>query len=168
LTSKALETHLGNVLVVGWPRSDSSIASFRVCLEKICENINEELCIKHTIDPNVKDEKLDIIAWKTIDNRSGKIIILVNCAAGKNWKDKTRELSRAVWGDFISFPFHPLKALAFPYIDNSIWRKTSLEAGLLLDRLRLTKLIPIHSRFPLRNEIVNWLKNKIDNLPWSD
>jgi len=168
LTFKALEAHFGNALVVGWPRSDSSIASFKVCLTQICENINEEPCIEHTIDPNVKDEKLDVIAWRTIDNRSGKIIILVNCAAGKNWHDKRRELSRSVWRDYISFPFQPLKAFAFPYVENSKWRKTSLEAGLLLDRLRLTKLIPIHSRFSLRIAIMNWLNNKVDNLPWND
>lgn len=161
VTYYALRNYVGNAVMIGFPRTGLSPTSFNKCLDYICSCIKEKRT-ERSPSSNVKDENVDIIAWKDLDDRSGKTVVFAQCASGKNWREKTREICFSVWRDYVEFPFEPAKAFAFPYIDNSNWRRTLQESeGFVLDRLRLSELILDSDISGLRTEISKWIEDKV-------
>lgn len=166
LTASALEAYIGKSIIIGSPREDPAPSSFADCLEYICREIGERPRKDPEITPKAQDDKVDIIAWNTIDNRAGKVIVLANCATGKNWQGKERELRIRDWNDYIQWPFSPFRAFAYPYVRISGWYTLSRGGGLLFDRLRISKFAKIKKEEPLRNELISWIKEKKDKIPW--
>lgn len=168
LTETALGNYVGKAIGIGSPRTDPVPGNFKRCLEYVCGNIKEPLRLDPPTTPDVKDDKVDIVAWKPLDDRIGKIVLLANCASGEDWQGKTTEISEGLWSAYIDSPFRPIRAFAFPYVglDSMAWRRTSLEGGLILDRLRLLKLAPSHNRLPYRKNLIEWSERMVRKLPW--
>ena len=92
-----------------------------------------------------KDEGIDLIAWKSnIDGRRGHMFLLGQCACGDNWLGKFDDANP----DKIRKWFHPM-TLIFPpkklfftpfHAVDSVLEQASREAGIVLDRIRLTLL----------------------------
>ena len=168
VTELALQTYVGETIVTGSPRQEGVPASFDACLGYLCGKLGEDKRAKPCSTEHTKDDGLDVIAWKPLDGRSGKLIVLTQCAAGADWRNKTKELSTNVWDEYVEWPLTPLRAFAFPYINNKDWRRLSLEGGLLLDRLRLSLLCERRLRGRFRHELERWIEGKIDSLPVTD
>ena len=168
LTETALTNYVGRAIGIGSPRVTPVPRSFERCLQLVCENIKEPVRLDPPTTPDVKDDKVDIVAWKPIDDRMGKIVLLANCAAGEDWHGKTTDISEGLWSAYIDSPFRPIRTFAFPYVglDARVWRRTSLEGGLVLDRLRLVRLAPSHNKLPFRRDLIDWCNKMIIRLPW--
>nr|WP_299167518.1 hypothetical protein [uncultured Allomuricauda sp.] len=96
-----------------------------------------------------KDRNLDLFAWKSFDDeRAGQIIMLVQCAAGHNWKTKLTELSLRAWELYIHFAAAPIKGFTIPNIISNVedLLEHSRDAGVLFDRTRLYKNICVTER----------------------
>jgi len=95
ITSEAMKNYLqGGAAVFGHPRN--------IRLRDMCGAIGE----KFNCDPPRyrKDRKLDVLAWKPFgDCRASQIVILMQCAAGHNWRSKLPELSIDAWRRYIHF-----------------------------------------------------------------
>ena len=173
LVTEAMKNYLGFAINIGAPRRDGLPTSFDKCLEYVCQQINER---KGPRDPLIhwrKDGGVDVIAWSPIDDRSGQVIVLMQCTAGGKWVKKTSDINLKKWNKLIDFAADPVRALAFPgvYCTSSTeledrWLDYSWDGGILLDRLRIASLVRTKTRSikRIRNELVNWSQNQIDNV----
>lgn len=95
----------------------------------------------------VKDEGLDFVVWKKIDSRKGSLFIIGQCACGNtDWHQKDQDIDGLLkkigrWLRKISY-VPPVRAFALPHpiTANNIFSTLTDNAGLTLDRLRLTKI----------------------------
>lgn len=125
----------------------------------------DELKEKHhpNILQNYKEglPRSDIIAWKPIDDRYGKIILIIQCKSGKNWR-KGLPVNMKVWKTNIGdFSADPIKAFAIAdlLIEDEDVDRYSKEKGLIFDRLRIVKLLA-----NTKNDELAEIRQKIDNL----
>lgn len=129
----AIKRYLGgDAILYGFPENQK--------LSKIATDMGETFIIEPR--PRYKDRGVDVLAWKSWnDRRPSQIVILMQCAAGHNWKDKTTELPVDAWNEYIHWACSPIKAFSIPYIisDETEFHDISKEAGLLLDRTRIYK-----------------------------
>lgn len=172
LVTEAMKNYLGFAVNIGAPRRDGIPASFDKCLEYVCQKINER---KGDRDPLVhwrKDAGVDVIAWNPIDDRSGQVILLIQCAAGGKWAKKTSDINLKKWNKLIDFAADPVRGLAFPgiYGTSSIeledrWLDYSWDGGILLDRLRIASLAHTKTKSirRIRDDLIIWSQNQIDN-----
>ncbi len=91
-----------------------------------------------------QDRNLDVVAWKPFgDERASQIVVLIQCAAGRNWTSKKTELSLDAWCKYIHFACKPMKGLAIPIVitDKIRLEEDSTDAGVILDRTRIYRNI---------------------------
>lgn len=167
LTTVAMEKFTGQAINIGAPRSGTVPASFRQCLDFVCQAIGETRGHVSSYHKRAKDDGVDIVSWQPIDKRCGQIVLLVQCAAGKDWQDKTMEISIPIWRDYIEFAVDPVRAVAIPAICHSDWLYNSKKGGLLLDRLRIASLVPTKMTHSLQNDLKTWSERQYRNLPWT-
>ena len=68
---------------------------------------------------------------------------MAQCAAGKNWKNKTMDLPLKSWTQYLQWANDPITAFIVPcIISDGQWHEVSREAGILIDRIRIMNLLP--------------------------
>lgn len=95
----------------------------------------------------VKDEGLDFVVWKRIDDRKGALFIVGQCACGKtDWHEKDQDIDADFkkvgrWLKKVSY-VTPVRAFALPHpiTAKNIFSTLTDRAGLTMDRIRLTKV----------------------------
>ncbi len=114
--------------------------------EKFC---SEELFEKNhpnaqeNFENNEKIPRCDVVAWKPLDKMSGKIILLVQCKSGKNWKNSTAVNLRLWKENLIYFTCEPISVYTITDIidENESFIDRGKEKGLILDRARIIRLL---------------------------
>lgn len=157
ITSEAMKNFLkGESIVYGFPR--------RTNLRDVCTALQE----KFNCDPprQRRDRDLDVVAWRPFgDLRASQIIILMQCASGHDWKTKLKDLNLDAWCRYIHFACRPIKGFSFPgIITNSSQpslEEASLDAGLILDRVRLYRNLASSSDNRLKEDLRNWCKRRL-------
>ena len=93
-----------------------------------------------------KDQGLDIVVWKPLDTRGGKLFLLGQCACGNAYATKFHDLDNQLssltkWVKPISWA-SPVRVFSTPrHISNNLeFEQVNKEAGLTIDRARLTLL----------------------------
>ncbi len=171
LSTLALKQYLGEAINIGAPRSSGIPPGFGDCLDYVCERLGEDRGARRLYTSRTKDDKVDVVAWCSFgDKRPGKVIALVHCAAGANWKDKATELSLELWREHIDWVANPLRAFAFPFVcvDDMQWRHLSKESeGLLLDRLRIAAMFMTggDSFRTVQMQLRRWCRAQLARLP---
>jgi hypothetical protein len=110
----SLEQLLGDSLLIGNSLGKLPV-SFDDCLRKVCSIINEVKGPKHEKANDFNDAGVDVISYRNIDSRKGKIIVLLQCASGKNWRKKGSDIKIRLWEQLVFWTAAPNKALAFPF-----------------------------------------------------
>ena len=115
------------------------------------ENICKKLRIKfHGLDrcnKNAQDEGVDLIAYrKTHKNALRGHILLIQCAAGKNYLKKDKDCNIDIWGCFLGDLYTHSKMLAIPHIylsreTHELGGTKLSEAGEIPDRICLFQFI---------------------------
>lgn len=136
VSQKAVKSYIqGECIVYGHPH-DQDVSDIANNLLK--EKFNQ-------LPPTYrKDRNLDLFAWKPFeDNRASQIIMLIQCAAGHNWKTKLTELSIRAWELYIHFAAPLIKGFSIPRIisDREDLLEHSRDAGVIFDRTRIYKNI---------------------------
>ena len=106
-----------------------------------------------------KDRGLDVVSWIPFpDTRTGKIVVLTQCAAGHNWKGKVAVSIRA-WEQYIHWAVRPTMAFSVPcIISDREWHDQSSDKGMLVDRIRLMNAMPESPHDgTLENDIHTWV-----------
>lgn len=136
-------------------------------------NLIQDLCIKTgekkgNLPPtkNFKDGGVDVVLWVPFeDNRTNKIIIFVQSAAGKNWHTK-KPICKKTWQEMINFSVYPIESIALPFIiSDDDWSYVANTYGLLFDRIRLYLLLKNNS-LPqeLQENLIKYCQEKKEQL----
>lgn len=159
----------GKVFVFGWPVLSDVQADIRVRVREVCDLLQERFVEAPAV--RYKDRGVDVISWKAFhepedtDHRSGQFVLLSQCAAGHNWRKKTRELPMASWTQYIHWATDPIPGFAVPcVIDDDLWHDINREVeGLVFDRVRLLNFLPDGVEDEaLSKELGLWLAEQIE------
>ena len=130
----------------GWPRSDEDEPSFQRALPRLASRMGQRLLVDPTeLRYTHKDLQLDAVAWRSMDDRSGTLALLCQCAIASDWDQKSVTVER--WEKLIQFDVRPVRAIAFPFVPGAVRPFDQTEWALLcsqgipLDRLRIAKLV---------------------------
>ena len=158
ISNEAVKNYIrGNSLIYGFPNDQN--------VQDIAINHLREL-FNYLPPAYRKDRNLDIVAWNPWgDHRASQIILLVQCAAGANWKTKIKELNIRAWEKYIHFAANPIKGFSVPVIisDREMLHEISTDAGVIIDRPRLYKET-FNKNFTdvaLRPLLTEWCRNRI-------
>jgi len=166
VTCLAVKKYLsGDSIVFGWPVEEGETTSIRDRIIELAGCINE----RYVESPaeRYKDRGVDVVGWKAFgEGRPSQIVVLLQCAAGLNWRNKTTELPMEAWIQYIHWSCNPIKAFAVPCIvSKRDWHDVSKEGGILFDRIRIINLLSkenIDSK--LSGELDSWIVSKLNGL----
>ncbi|HEU0010991.1 MAG TPA: hypothetical protein VFT34_14325 [Verrucomicrobiae bacterium] len=159
----------GKTFVFGWP----VLPNVQTEIGKRVKQVSDLLQERFVEPPSIryKDRGVDIISWRPFaepvltDRRSGQWVLLSQCAAGHNWRNKTRELPIGSWIQYIHWATNPMVGFVVPcIIDDASWHDVTREVlGLVFDRVRLVNYLPngVHDG-QLKSELETWVAEQID------
>ncbi len=111
-----------------------------------------------------KDSGVDVISWKPFnDGRSSQVIVLAQCGAGADWKDKN-SIDLTTWNLYINWNYETTvpSMVITQIVENDKWMKYSLRYGVLVDRVRLYRIFTANiSQIskPFIKEVEQWCKS---------
>lgn len=171
LAAEAIKNYVqGKVFVFGWPVLPDVQADIRLRVQGLAIEARENFA--ENPGAQYKDRGVDVVAWKPFEehsggkHRSGQLVILVQCAAGANWKGKTGQLPYRSWIQYIHWACDPLTGFAVPrIIPREQWHDISRDAqGILFDRIRIVNSLPNGIQDGgLRAEIEAWVTQEIED-----
>ena len=106
----------------------AGVGGFREKIGHLCRQLGEGGGVKAEASPNLRDGKLDVVAWKPFaDSWQGKLMIFGQCKTGTHYRDMLMQLQP---DDFCAKwlrerpPVVPLRAFLFPkrYLGRAIHR----------------------------------------------
>ncbi len=108
----------------------------------INEDVSQKISETEYHAKNTGDEGLDLIAWlPTADELPSKIVLLGQCACGKDWIGKQHQSGFDAWSNKISFTNYTVNNMFIPYCYRKAdrgWHKPSvIHKTFLIDRKRL-------------------------------
>lgn len=163
LTKSCVDFFLGSdSMNFGFP----SGISFKSQLDKLATKCNEER--RDNPKSTDKDRGVDIVAWSTFDDsRNSNIYILLQCAAGGNWKDKSVMPYMASWRRYISWNTSTtIPAISITQIiESDDWTNAVDQLGFIIDRARLFRTITstgYKTNVQLKKQITDWCQSKLN------
>jgi hypothetical protein len=155
----------GDGVVFGWPVTDMENISIKDRIIELSMKLNERYV--ESPPAKYKDRGVDVVAWKPFSEkvlrRPSQVVLLLQCAAGQDWRSKTGELPIHAWEQYIHWSCNPIKAFAIPHIiSKKDWHEISKEGGILFDRIRIVNLISNSNiDMILDNELSRWIDRKL-------
>ena len=112
-----------------------------------------------------KDDGLDVVAWHSFpDGRPGKVILFGQCATGKNWDEKLRDLRADEWIDEWFTDVLPVKPLGLFFVPFRLgpddWSSHSRKAGVIMDRCRIAHCLP-QPPSTLASRVQRWIAHHV-------
>jgi hypothetical protein len=155
----------GEALVIGWPlRKGNGNTSLQDGVRRLAEGIGEKFAEQPR--SSYKDRGVDVVAWKAFDDaRSGQVVLLLQCAAGKNWREK-KPVPCDAWNHYIHWACNPQRGFAVPcVVKRHEWHDISRDNGIILDRIRLYNLLKDGIKdAQLSKEIAKWVRTQLKEL----
>ena len=180
LSELAVQEYLhGLSLNIGSPRIAPIPRGFADCVDHISKTAREHpVRLEHLAYsvPRTKDRGADVVAWIPFeDSTPGQVVLLVNCAGGKNWKKKLHELDLKYWHKIVDWHVSPLQGFSIPFVfqrDEKTWRGLSTDVGIVFDRMRISALFEsskqTQGKAQLASELDKSCRNLIRMLPLWD
>lgn len=127
---------------IGHPRKPPIPTPLKEAIELYCAESGELEGVFKAPQAADKDLGLDVATWLTFkDKRGGYLHFIGQCATGADWVDKLVDLNTPVLKDHVYWAVEPVRFFATPFVvPSEKFRRSSLKAGLVLDRPRLMEL----------------------------
>ena len=165
LSAAAAGRYLGDsktAVVFGWPRRKLPVG-FPDAVVALVNHLREgEECKDREGLDQSKDDGLDVVAWREFpDRKPSKLILFGQCAVGRHWKKKIRDLRPSDWckRNFAgTIAVDPIPAFFVPM---AISDKDADLAGvnqILLDRCRISALCSGTLDDRLDEQLQEWIK----------
>lgn len=109
-----------------------------------------------------KDDGVDVLCYKKFeDNRSSNLYVLLQCAAGVNWKSK-KPIHIERWITYILWSSRNVltSISTTEYVNQRQWPKSASDYGILLDRTRILNWYSKSIDNVLRAEVISWCASK--------
>lgn len=147
---------------LGFPTSTNLAAQLDTIANLSCEP-------RGSLTPNTseKDSGVDVIAWTPFnDLRSGQIIVLAQCGAGDDWKNKN-SITLPTWNHYINWNYETTvpSMLITQIVQADKWIKYTNKYGVLIDRARLYRIhTDCQDNIPkaLSREVLSWCRTKLN------
>lgn len=133
----------------GWPRPEQ-VSHFKAAIEQLkmksgefpsewqwqpAEHLPDDPAPKF-----IKEDGLDVVAWnRWPDQRTGQLYLLGQCACGKDWLKKDKDLDLRSLEEWFRLPrVEPVRSFFTPrYATKPVLNEMSRTAGLVFDRIRI-------------------------------
>lgn len=118
-----------------------------------------------------KDGGLDLVCYRTFaDERQAAPVYLLQCASGKNWRDKIHTPSGTLWQKLLNSAVLPSTGIVTPFVVGSREMKINALIGqvVVFDRIRLVQAAKIGNlALPeqLLVDLAEWMNPRVDQLP---
>ena len=160
-TIQALFENISHLAIQAYFKGESELFAWRgndieTRLRNLAGRLGEKFCASPP--QTTKDAGVDVVAWKPFpDRRSGKTVLLAQCASGRNWEDKHSVPLRR-WNQYFLWANDPVDAYTIPYfIPAGKWHWVCRDFGIFFDRIRLVNLLSGIENFELNQDLENWL-----------
>jgi len=169
LSGQAIKSYLkGDILRLGATRRSPVPKGFKEAVRFMATQLGESFGDTYLMSGHEKDDGLDLTAWIPFaDERPGKLILLMQCAIGTDWREKLSELNLDLWKQHVRWDVTPIRAFAVPFQheDGVKWNRNSTVAGIIFDRLRIAQLASCSSPpNELIENIKGWCRERINEL----
>lgn len=168
MSAEAVSNYIqGKVFVFGWPVLNDVEKDIGNRVKQVAQLMNERFV--ESPSEKYKDRGVDVIAWKNFkpgdNSRSSQLVMLAQCATGRNWGIKTGQLPRLAWRKYIHWTSPPCEGFIVPcVVEERSWQNTADDAhgGIIFDRVRLVNLLPNDvEEVLLKNELEEWFSEQI-------
>jgi hypothetical protein len=149
MSAEAICLYLGgSVFIFGWPVLSNVQPAIADRVRRVATLLNERFVEEPGIQ--YKDRGVDVIAWKNFvkptddAHRTGRLVVLSQCAAGRGWRTKTSGLPYKAWTQYIHWATDPMMGFAVAcVVDDRVWHDVAREVdGIVFDRVRLLNSLP--------------------------
>ena len=157
----------------GWTPDDTK--NIPEIVEGLCDVLFTEGAanLEKWIAPQGNDGGLDLVCYRSYgDEREAMPVFFLQCASGKNWRDKIHTPSAATWQKYLDSAVAPSTGIVAPFVVSSEKLKLSgLEGQIVVfDRLRLLSARREYE-MALPAELCDalrvWMEPRINELPFA-
>jgi len=144
---------------------------FRLAVDELCIRIKEGMGFRQKRALSRKDDAVDVIAWRDFpDGAEGKLLLVGNCASGKDWETKLDELQPRIfceeWMAEVPVSVHiGIKAFFVPRrLRSQEWKRISRRAGMIFDRCRIAYWVSPAKDFRDRQQCLDWSRRVLSKV----
>ncbi|MCY4674939.1 MAG: hypothetical protein OXD43_14465 [Bacteroidetes bacterium] len=164
LSAAAAGRYLGDsetCVVFGFPRNDLP-QGFRDAVDHLVGLLREGRACANDPELNkLKDDGLDVVAWREFpDRKASKLILFGQCATGRLWREKTSELQPDDWCKnnlAESLAVNPVPAFFVPRTLSEVDAKRTGVNKILFDRCRISALCSGKLSGQLKEKLWGWI-----------
>ena len=155
----------------GWSPGDTK--DIRAIVAELCTRlcVSGAANLDEWIRPTTKDGGLDIVCYRQFeDEREALPTFFLQCASGKNWRDKVNTPSAARWQKYLDSAVQPSTGIVAPFvIEDRDLRIAALDGQVVVfDRLRMlssARATGITLPEDLLAELLEWMRPRVTDLP---
>ena len=115
---------------------------------------------------------MDLVCYRPFsDGREALPVFFLQCASGKNWRDKVHSPSATSWAKWLNAAVQPSTGIVAPFvIDDVELRQSALEGQtIVFDRVRIVGALQEDNILVLDdillNELIDWMSPRVADLP---
>jgi len=151
------------------PRATRDLpVEFHLAVNALCMRIKEGVGFSQKRTFSSKDDAIDVVAWREFpDEAEGKLLLIGNCASGRNWESKLDELQPHIFCEdwMIEVPVSVrfgIRAFFIPRrLNPQDWKRVSRRAGMIFDRCRIAHWVSITKEFSDRQHCLDWSRHAL-------
>lgn len=159
------------VFRAGW--SPDNAKAVPEIVEELCGRIHVSgaLDLEEWHAPAAKDAGLDLVCYREFpDKREAMPIYFLQCASGKNWRQKITTPNANLWQKLLNSAVQPSTAIAAPFvIDSPELKRAALEGQIaVFDRLRMVSAAntaEIALPDALTKRLIAWMTPRVASIP---
>lgn len=155
ISNEAVKKYLNMQSVISGYPSD-------VCIKETIQRMGEEIAFG--LPEKAKEAGVDILAWRPFgDGRPSQVVLLVQCASGKNWAGKLDDICLKAWNQYVRWRTDPIKAITVSkIITEEDFGESSNRGGVIFDRARLFRnIVDSCLSTDLKQDLLEWCKAKL-------
>ena len=177
LFEKVVET-ICPALLPGWTSyragwSPDNTKNIRDTVQELCRRLFVKGAndLEDWFESNSKDCGLDIVCYRPFeDEREALPMYFLQCASGKNWHSKVNAPNPSLWQKLLNSAGKPGTGIVAPFvIEEKELRMAALNGqAIVFDRLRMlsaARTENIEFATDLLDELINWLRPRVQSLP---
>lgn len=142
-------------------------------VEDLCQLINTRgaIDLQEWIAPHELDGGLDLVCYRTFgDEREALPVFFLQCASGKNWREKVHTPDADLWYKWLNAAVRPSTGIVAPFVIDDLELRRAALAGqvIVFDRIRAVSAVHadnIDLGHELVGEVVDWMAPRVDQLP---
>jgi hypothetical protein len=155
----------------GW--SPENTKNIPVIVTDLCDRLfmRGASDLQDWISPDANDGGLDIVCYRSFsDEREATPTLFLQCASGKNWRDKVQTPDSGSWQKYLNSAVQPGAGIVAPFvIEDKELRMAGLRGQIVVfDRLRLMDVVHkanVNLPAALNAEIIDWVQARAQHLP---